>query len=153
MAKEFDLVPVLEEGTKRYQVKDFDEVLEACKGFISDQLDSLILDGDIRQVSYAEIKKARTSIRNKKALIESARKNLMKLALTEFETQMKTLEILLSETDDQLKEIVDKYDTEVLGKTKAPSKITLTIKGYDVQVIEKIKKYAEKVGSVEITIK
>lgn len=151
MAKSYDLVPVLE--GKQYQIRDYDAVLEACKSFVEETLLELNLDGDIKDLRYKDVKEARTTIRKKLEQVKRVRIDCGELALAVFNEQTKTLEKALSDIDNNLKEVIDKYDSEVLGKLPKPPKITLTIKGYNSEKIELIKAYALELGEVEITIK
>lgn len=145
----FELVPVYDKDTGAYVISNF----EKCKGivqtFIKDcHLDMVITD----EADFKEIKATRTNIRKKKETISTARKQIKEMLVGTFEAQLKELETLLGDADLKLKEKVDTWEAENKNKVAAPKVITLTIKGYDLKKIEKIKESAIKQG-LEAVIK
>ena len=128
MSKEYNLTPMLDKAKECYVINDYDNVLNACNAFIKDQLLGLNTN-DFSYEMYRLIKGARTEIRKKNEQIKKVRITCSKLALEQFTNQTKTLEKLLQDADDKLKEYVDKYAIQVDGKQPKAQSITLTIKG------------------------
>ena len=151
MEKEYDLVPILEQETKTFQIQKFDEVKGACENFINENLEKVNLETFDKE-TYGDVKKIRTAIRKKQEQVKEVRLNCNEIAMGTFNEQAKTLESMLKETDDKLKAYVDKYEKEIEGKLPKPAKITLTIKGYDMKKIEKVRDFALKQG-LEVAIK
>lgn len=151
MEKEYDLVPILEQETKTFQIQKFDEVKGACENFINENLEKVNLETFDKE-TYGDVKKIRTAIRKKQEQVKEVRLNCNEIAMGTFNEQAKTLESMLKETDDKLKAYVDKYEKEIEGKLPKPAKITLTVKGYDMKKIEKVRDFALKQG-LEVAIK
>lgn len=143
--KQFDLVPILEPKTKSYCLKSFDEIKNACEDFIHEEIGNLNLES-MDEATYKAVKESRTNIRKKQNQIKDVRLACNEIAMGTFNAQTKELESMLKENDDKLKEYVDTYDRGVKGKIPAPKKIKLTIKGYDMATLEKVKEYALKKG-------
>lgn len=149
--KEFDLIPVLELNTKTYQIERFDEVKAACEMFIQDKISELDLSV-LEDYTFKDVKAVRTEIRKKQEQIKKVRIDCNFIAMGTFNDQAKTLETMLKEADDTLRDYVSTYEKEVQGKLDKPLKITLTVKGYDVKKIEKVREFAIKQG-LEVAIK
>lgn len=151
MTEEYNLVPILEPKSKTYQIERFEEVKKACAEFITDTTSVLNLE-DLSPEMHNVVKKARTEIRKKLDQVKRVRIDCNKLALEKFNEQAKSLEDSLQSADNELKAYVDKYAIEVENKQAKPAKITLTVKGTDMKLIEKVKIYAVKQG-LEVSIK
>lgn len=149
--KNYDLVPIFNEETKSFGIKDFDKVNQACDEFIAQELSQLDLETH-DEMTYKNAKKSRTSIRKTQEQIKDVRITCNELAMGNFNKEAKELETKLQEADAKLKAYVDSYDKEMKNKEAKPLKITLTIKGYDMKKIEKVKAYAIK-QDLEVSIK
>lgn len=145
MGEKYDIVPVLEKETNTYLIQKFDEVKSSCEEFINERLDTVNLE-KYDELTFKNVKEIRTEIRNRQDLVARARINCNQIAMGTFNEQAKTLETMLKEADTKLKTYVDTYNTEVVGKLKSPAKITLTVKGFDMKLIEKVKQFALKQG-------
>lgn len=151
MEKEYDLVPILEKETQTFLIQKFDEVKGACEYFISENLEKVNLEV-FNKETYGDVKKIRTAIRKKQDQVKEVRLSCNEIAMGTFNEQAKTLESMLKEADEKLKAYVDAYDRDIEGELPKPAKITLTIKGYDLKKVEKVKEYAIKQG-LEAAIK
>ena len=141
----FNLIPVLNEESKQYVVKDFDNVKAIVKGYVEREVDTI---GEIgNDLMLACVKKIRTDIRKRQSMISQARITTTRLLIGEFDMQLKEIEAILNEADLVLKEKIDKYKEPVAR----PKIITLVCKSYDNTNIEKIKEYATSLGvAVEV---
>lgn len=151
--EEFSLTPILDPETKEYSLLRFDEVKEACEGFIEENTIETITTEDDLKI----LKKCRTNLRKKKDTIKAVRLALVKL----FSWQFKALEDMLSDADNKLKQLKEEFEaskTEFVEETAAPvendlKEVTLVIKYRDVNVIEQIKKLAVDGGCTITEIK
>lgn len=154
-APEFSLTPILNPETKEYSLKHFEEVKEACEGFIEENtIEHLCNDDDLRT-----LKKCRTNIRKKKDQIKSVRVSLTKL----FSFQFKELESLLDEADTKLKQLKDEFEASRAVVEEIPEvapvvetemqEVTLVLKYRDANIVEQIKKLAADNGCEIIVIK
>lgn len=142
--KTFELVPVLDEATGKYAVKDFDGVKAIVRDFIDREVSSV---GDISDdVMFKDVKLTRTDIHKKKDAITQARLHINALLLGEFNEQLKEIESMLDDADKTLKGKVDTYSEIVKGKDNKPKVITLVCKGFDMKAVEKVKEFALKHG-------
>lgn len=145
MTKEYNITPVLDVEKKLYAIQNYDEVLDACKNFIANELSGVNLN-ELNNDTFKEVKAIRTEIRKRSDLIKRTRIDISKLALDLFNSQAKELERLLNETDAQLKEYVDRYSVEIVGKPEKLPMITLLVKGSKEEDIKKVSEYARKLG-------
>lgn len=145
MGKEYDLIPILNTKQKTFQIKEFDEVKEACESFIKKNLAQVNLEVLDRE-NFGYAKNIRTEIRKKQESIKRVRIDCNELSMGIFNKQTKELEAMLKEADEKLKAFVDKFAVEVKNVAVKPKKITLEVKGYDMKVIEKVKAFAIKQG-------
>ena len=151
--EEFSLTPILDPETKEYSLLRFDEVKEACEGFIEENMMETITTDDDLKI----LKKCRTNLRKKKDTIKAARLALVKL----FSWQFKALEDMLTDADNKLKQLKEEFEaskTEFVEETPTPvdndlKEVTLIIKYRDVNVIEQIKKLAVDNGCTITEIK
>lgn len=147
--KEFELVPVYDKETGIYTINNFDN----CKAIVQEFIANCHLDLVItNEADYKDVKATRTDIRKKKETVSTARKQIKEMLVGTFENQLKEIETMLGDADAVLKEKVDAYETEVKNKIAKQKIITLTIKGYDLKKVEKVKEYAIKQG-LEAAIK
>lgn len=143
--KKFDLVPVIDDATGNYVIKDYDSVLRIVNEYVEKAVNENANVTD--DVTFKHCKDTRTDIRKHKDVITQARIHINALLLGQFNEQLKTIETLLDATDKALKAKVDAYNTDVKGKVDLkPKVITLTVKGYDAKAINKVKDLAVKLG-------
>lgn len=142
--KTFELVPVLDEGTGKYVVADFDNVKKIVHDFIEREVNKVQVIKD--DIAFKGVKTTRTDIRKKKDAITQARLHINALLLGDFNAQLKEIETMLDEADKTLKGKVDAYNEEMKGKDNKPRVITLTCKGFNAKAIEKVREYALKQG-------
>ena len=124
----------------QYEIEEYSQVKKDCERFIKENahLDLVIQNDEDKKI----VKKSRTEIRKKQNEIASLRKSLNDIVMGKFNEQAKEIESRLKQVDGDLKDKLDKYDNS-LGKPKI---IALTIKGYDLKKIEKVRAYAIKLG-------
>ena len=147
--KEFELVPVYDKEAGVYKINDF----EGCKQIVQEFIDGCHVDVVItNEADYKDAKSTRTDIRKKKDTVATARKQIKEMLVGTFENQLKEIETMLGDADTVLKEKVDAWERENKNKVASPSKITLTVKGYDMKKIEKVRDFALKQG-LEVAIK
>ncbi len=150
MEKEFELVPVQDKETGVYHIENFEENKKIVKDFLANECH---VEMEINSAEdYKLIKNTRTDIRKKREAIKNIRIKVSEMLIGVFESQLKEIEREIDATDLILKEKIDAYDKLISNKQDKPSKITLTIKGYDMQKIQKVKDYAIKQG-LEAAIK
>lgn len=152
--EEFSLTPMINPETKEYSIKKFDEVKVACTNFIKDNMmTSCKSDDDLKT-----LRKCRSNIRKKKDQIKAARVALTRL----FTYQLKELESLLDEADNELKALKDEFEAskvEETPETASPvqdnelKKITFIIEYRDSNIIDSIKKLAIDNGCTITEIK
>lgn len=147
--KEFELVPVYDKEAGVYKINDF----EGCKAIVQEFINGCHVDVVITsEADYKDAKSTRTDIRKKKDTVATARKQIKEMLVGTFENQLKEIETMLGDADTVLKEKVDAWERENKNKVASPAKITLTVKGYDMKKIEKVRDFALKQG-LEVAIK
>lgn len=152
-APEFSITPILNPETGEYSLTHFDEIKEACEGFIEENMIEKIVTEDDLKI----LKKCRTTIRKKKETISKTRNALVKL----FSWQFKELEGLLTDADNKLKQLKDEYEASLVTETAAEEapvdtdlkKTTLVIEYRDANIIEQLKKLATDNGCTVTEIK
>lgn len=146
---EFELVPVYDKDSGTYVINNFEKCKSVVQAFITEcHLDLVITSEE----DFKGVKATRTNIRKKKETVATARKQIKEMLVGTFEAQLKEIETMLGEADTKLKVKVDAWEAENKNKAAAPKIITLTIKGYDLKKIEKIKESAIK-QNLEAVIK
>lgn len=143
--KTFELVPVLDEKTGKYIVKDFVDNKKLVQDFIEREVNTIAtIESDL---ACASARRLRTDIRKKNEAIKDARLNINALLLGDFNAQLKEIEGMLANADYELKNKITTYQVEEKGKLdNKPRLTTLVIKGYDGKAIDKIRVYAQKLG-------
>ena len=146
----FSLTPILTEE-KIFEIKDYDTVKEAIDDYVALKTEGVVINDDI---DFKNVKADRMEIRKRLKTIKDARLTITKLYMGTFDEQMKALEKVLNDADKELKALVDGYDEQRKGGNvvEAPKVITLTIKGYDLKAIEKLRDAAIK-AKLEAVIK
>lgn len=140
----FELVPVLDEETGIYKVKNFEDAKAIVVEYLDENVGKLIEKPENYTIN--DIKAMRTEIRKKKDAITQARINTNALLLGTFNSQLKEIETTLDSADKKLKERVDAYNLMVKGNDVKPKIITLVVKGYDAKAIEKVRNIALQNG-------
>lgn len=146
MAK-FELTPVVNDSTGKYEIANFNEVLESARNYIKEHHFEKVESA----LEFKELKDARTEIRMRQDLIKEVRLQTSELLLGTFNEQAKTLEKMLGEEDAHLKALKEKWEAEN-GKVAKPKAYRLAIKTYDEKVFNKIKDMALKLGA-EVEVK
>lgn len=153
--KEFDIIPVQDEKTKVYSIKNYEELFKRVEnwtkenspiGKINSQedYDYYLKDKPKNKESALSL---RVVAKNIKDLVSSVRKGIIKSTMGTFEEQAKSIEKMLDSFDKECKEEKEKWLEATQNKSKKPTLIKLEIKSYDEKVIEKIKNYALKLGA------
>lgn len=140
----FELVPVLDETTGKYVVRDFNNVKTIVSDFIEREVNRVTVISD--DLAFKDVKVTRTDIRKKKDAITQARLHINALLLGDFNAELKEIETMLDEADKKLKAKVDTYNEEIKGKDNKPKVITLVVKAFDMKAIDKVKAFAIKNG-------
>lgn len=140
----FELVPVLDETTGKYVVRDFNNVKTIVSDFIEREVNRVTVISD--DLAFKDVKATRTDIRKKKDAITQARLHINALLLGDFNAELKEIETMLDEADKKLKAKVDTYNEEIKGKDNKPKVITLVVKAFDMKAIDKVKAFAIKNG-------
>lgn len=132
-----------------FQIKDYDNVRSIVANFIEERLhkELVVIDKESLRV----LKDSRTDIRKQKEMLKQVRLQCVAVLTADLENQFKELEKDLDNADKDLKTRVDEYE-EINGKAKAPQKITLTVKGYDMAKLKLVQEFAKGAG-LEATIK
>lgn len=146
MAK-FELTPVVNKETGKYELANFNEVLESARNYIKEHHFEEINNA----LDYSGVKEARTEIRARQDLIKEVRLRANELILGTFNEQAKTLEKLLGEEDAHLKALKEKWEAES-GKIAKPKAFKMTIKTFDEKAFEKIRAFAIKLNA-EVEVK
>lgn len=146
MAK-FELTPVVNESTGKYEIANFNEVLESARNYIKEHHFEKVENAE----EFKALKETRTEIRMRQDLIKEVRLQTSELLLGKFNEQAKTLEKMLGEEDALLRALKEKWEEEN-GKIAKPKAFKLTIKTYDEKVFNKIKDLALKLGA-EVEVK
>ena len=166
--KEFDIIPVQDEKTKVYSIKNYEELFKRVEnwtkenspiGKINSQEDYDFYLKDKPKNKESALSQ-RVVAKNIKDLVSSVRKGIIKSTMGTFEDQAKSIEKMLDAYDKECKEEhripmpenlsdeeKEKWLEKTQNKTKKPTLIKLEIKSYDEKVIEKIKNYALKLGA------
>lgn len=141
--KDFEITPVLNAGTGRYEISNYEKVKESATKYIQDILSKHtheITDKDMLK----SVKDDRTEIRKQGDDIKKARLQINDLLLGTFNSQLKELEKIIKDADGVLKAQVDTY----VEKTKPvePKVYSLTITSFDEKLINVVKDFAIKKG-------
>lgn len=153
--QEFDIIPVQDEKTKVYSIKNYEELFKRVEnwtkenspiGKINSQEDYDFYLKDKPKNKESALSQ-RVVAKNIKDLVSSVRKGIIKSTMGTFEEQAKSIEKMLDAYDKECKEEKEKWLEKTQNKTKKPTLIKLEIKSYDEKVIEKIKNYALKLGA------
>lgn len=153
--KEFDIIPVQDEKTKVYSIKNYEELFKRVEnwtkenspiGKINSQEDYDFYLKDKPKNKESALSQ-RVVAKNIKDLVSSVRKGIIKSTMGTFEEQAKSIEKMLDVYDKECKEEKEKWLEKTQNKSKKPTLIKLEIKSYDEKVIEKIKNYALKLGA------
>lgn len=125
-----------------YQIAEFTEVYKECEEFIEREGNlKLVITND---ADKREAKASRTAIRKKKEQIAAMRKSLNGIVMGIFNSQVKELEKMLEDADEQLKDKITAYENA--GKPETPPVFTIVISSFDEKAIEEVKAYALKLG-------
>jgi hypothetical protein len=141
---------VYNKDTNGYEIESYDKALEMCRKFIADTalFDVKVVDEETKKQVWA----SRTAISAKKKAIEDFKKNAYNLTFASFEKEAKAL---IAELDDAYKKLtanLNEYANSLVEKGEKvakPKKHTLTIKSYNSEVLDKIKKYADSLVAKE----
>lgn len=125
----------------QYEVANFDIEVEKAKEFIKqNSLLSLVIQNDD---DLKSVKKSRTTINNKLHEIEDKRKDLLEAVLGKYNEESKTIEKMFKSESEALGEKINAYVGVVKEKT-----YIITVKSAQVDKINALKKYLDKVGLV-----
>ena len=131
----FELTPVLNANTGKYEIINFDALLESVKKYISERH----IEELTNEAEYKDLKAIRTEIRARKELIKDVRIQANELFFGTFNEQAKTIESLLNEEDEHLRKLKEAWEEENNNKLAKPKLIRITVKTYDPEVAKRIK--------------
>lgn len=153
--QEFDIIPVQDEKTKVYSIKNYEELFKRVENWTKENSPVGKINSQEDYDYYLKDKpknkesalSQRVVAKNIKDLVSSVRKGIIKSTMGMFEEQAKSIEKMLDAFDKECKEEKEKWLEATQNKSKKPTLIKLEIKSYDEKVIEKIKNYALKLGA------
>lgn len=153
---EFDIIPVQDEQTKVFSIRNYDELYSRISKWVSENSPKGKIDSQEAFDHYLKDKpkvlkegdsfSLRVVAANLKELVSTVRKGIVKSTMGTFEEQAKSIETLLDTFDKECKEEKAAWLKATTNKVAKPTALSLTIKSYDAKVIDKVKAYAIKLG-------
>ena len=153
-AKGFNIIPIQDEITKVFSIQNYDELYVRVKKWVQDNSPKgkIKNQGDFdyylkdKSKNKEEAYSLRVIAKNTKELVSTVRKGIIKTTMGTFEEQAKNIEKMLDAFDQECKEEKETWLKATNNKVAKPVSLSLTVKTYDEKVLEKVKKYALKLG-------
>lgn len=133
----FSIATVMDTSTGCYVMKDYEVMRDIVVSYVKGELAKVTSIES--ESAYKEAKSIRTDIRKKKDIISQGRIQANALLLGDFNAQLKSLEEELNNADLELKAKINAYEDENKAKADKPKLMTLVIKGYSKDAIEKLR--------------
>lgn len=135
------MIPKFDEKTKTFSLANYEQAKAYALDYVKERgLQDVIIQDDS---DFKAVKERRTEIRKKKEAIASARIALNKAVVGTLNEQLRSIEAILTDADGVLKSKVDEWKAK---DEKSIEIYSVTISSLDKEKIEKIKKYAKRLG-------